>query len=69
MAKNENYVEYIYDFVKHECEGMDAIYADYIEYLVGAYGLKALIESKLLESCGVVNNRQLYVLCNLEAKA
>ena len=63
MAKNENYVEYIYDFVKHECEGMDAIYADYIEHLVGVWGSNALIEFNLLESCGVVNGRQLYVLC------
>ena len=63
MAKNENYVEYIYNLVKLECEGMDAIYADYIEQLVGMHGLNALIEFNLLESCGVVNGRQLYVLC------
>ena len=56
------YVEKIYDIVKTDCEGMDAVYADYIERLVGTHGLNALIEAKLVESCGVLNCRRLYVL-------
>ena len=57
------YADYVYVIVKNECEGMDAIYGDYICELVGVWGLNALIECKLVESCGVVNGRRLYVLC------
>jgi hypothetical protein len=57
------YVDYVYDIVRLDCEGMDSIYADYIKQMVGVYGLNALIEAKLVESCGVINGRRLYVLC------
>lgn len=57
------YVDYVYDIVRLDCEGMDAIYRDYIKQMVGVYGLNALLEHKLIESCGTVNGRQLYVLC------
>lgn len=57
------YVDQVYENVKNDCKGMDAIYQDYIIKLVGAYGLQVLIEHKLLESCGVIDGRQLYVLC------
>lgn len=57
------YVDYVYDIVRLDCEDMDAIYSDYIKQMVGVYGLNALIEEKLIESCGVINGRQLYVLC------
>ena len=58
----EQYADYVYDIVTHECEGMDSIYGDYIERIVGEYGLEALRYFKLIESCGVINDRQLYVL-------
>lgn len=57
------YVDYVYDIVRLDCEGMDAIYGDYIKQMVGVYGLNALIEHKLVEGCGKVNGRKLYVLC------
>lgn len=57
------YADYVYDIVRLDCLEMDAIYGDYIKQMVGVYGLNALIEHKLVESCGVVNGRQLYVLC------
>lgn len=57
------YVDYVYDIVRLDCEDMDAIYADYIKQMVGVYGFNALWHEKLIESCGVVNGRQLYVLC------
>lgn len=59
----KTYVEYVYDIVKLDCEGMDSIYKDYIKQMVGVYGLNALLEHGYLESCGVINGRQLYVLC------
>lgn len=52
----------IYTIVKNECEGLDAVYEDYIINLVGLYGLLILRGNKLLETCGVVNGRQLYSL-------
>lgn len=57
------YVDYVYDIVRLDCLEMDAIYSDYIKQMVGVYGLNALIEHKLIESCGVINGRQLYTLC------
>lgn len=58
----EPYVNLVYDIVKMESVGMDAIYRDYITHLVGVFGLNALLENKLLESCGTVHGRKLYVL-------
>ena len=59
---DKQYVEYVYETVKKDCEGMDAIYEDYIFHLVGMRGLIALQKFKLVETCGVVNGRQLYTL-------
>lgn len=58
------YAEYVYDIVKQELEGFDAIYEDYIINLVGFAGLTYLKKYRLVETCGVVNGRQLYALCN-----
>lgn len=58
-----SYVDCIYDIVKRDCEGLDSIYGDYIEHLVGINGLIELVKRGLLEACGVINGRQLYVLC------
>lgn len=66
MNYYEQYVDYVYNIVKMDCEDMDAIYADYIKQMVGVYGLNALIGNNLVESCGVVNGRLLYVLCTKE---
>lgn len=53
----------VYKTVKDVCGNLDAIYEDYIIYLVGYEGLYILRESELVESCGVVNGRKLYTLC------
>lgn len=57
------YANKVYSIVKAECGEMDAIYKDYICHLVGIIGLNALVSQKLVEACGVVEGRQLYVLC------
>ena len=54
----------IYDLIKEEFEGFDAIYEDAIIELIGTYGLGKLIEHKLVESCGVINERRLFTICN-----
>ena len=56
--------EQIYRIVKNECEGLDSVYEDYIISLVGLYGLLILKGRNLIETCGVINGRQLYVLCD-----
>ena len=61
---SEPYINHIYSLVKLETTDMDAIYKDYIKQIVGVFGLNALLDCKLLESCGTVNGRQLYVLCD-----
>lgn len=56
----------LFDYVELKCQGMDAVYEDHIEHLVGCYGLALLIQYKFVETCGVVNGRQLYALCKQE---
>ena len=58
-----SFVDLVYDTVKYESQGLDSIYRDYIINLVGVMGLNALIEHKLVEGCGIINGRKLYVLC------
>lgn len=57
-----SYTEKIYEIIKNDTEGLDAVYEDYIVKIVGLRGLIALLENRLLESCGVVNGRQLYAI-------
>lgn len=57
------YVDYVYDIVRADTEGFDAIYKDYIVSLVGEYGFAALCNEKLLEGCGVICGRDLFALC------
>lgn len=64
MSNYEQFVDYVYDIVRLDCEGMDAIYKDYILQMVGVYGFNALYGSKLLEGCGSINGRPLFVLCD-----
>ena len=42
------YVDYVYDIVRLDCEGMDSIYKDYIIQMVGVYGFNALCEAGLI---------------------
>lgn len=65
MTENTKYtyVDAVYELVKDKCAGMDSIYEDYIIKLVGECGLAALKRAGWIESCGVVNFRKLYVLC------
>lgn len=60
--KEKTYARLVYDIVKDETDGLDAVYGDFIEHCVGIYGLNVLLKAKLLESCGVVNSRKLYTL-------
>lgn len=45
-----------------EKEQLDTMYEDYIIHTIGTSGLEALIEAGMLETCGVINGRQSYVL-------
>lgn len=60
------YTEYVYDIIKNEMTGLDSIYEDFIQHCVGIYGLNALLEAKILESCGVIDGRKLYTLLDLK---
>ena len=57
-------VDQVYNTVKEVFNDMDAIYEDYLIYLVGFEGYYILLENRLLESCGVINGRKLYALCD-----
>ena len=52
----------VYEIVKTETREFDSIYKDYILELVGTFGLNALLTHKLIETCGVINGRPLFVL-------
>ncbi len=56
------FVDKLFDILKEETEGLDAIYENCIIDVIGRDGLQTLIENKRLESCGIVNGRRLYVL-------
>ena len=58
-----NYAELVYAIIEAESEGKDALYRDYIIDLIGVHGLIALKKENLIESCGIINGRQLYTLC------
>ena len=62
-SKYDAYVEEVYQRLRDAVVGLDSVYEDYIITLVGTTGLIALTTNKYLETCGVVNGRQLYVLC------
>jgi hypothetical protein len=62
--KEFTYTDAVYELIKDECKDMDSIYEDYIISLVGNCGLAALKRAGLVESCGILNCRQLYVLCD-----
>ena len=57
------FVDYIYKIVAADIEGLDSVYEDYIIRIVGEAGLTELRSNGYLETCGVINGRQLYVLC------
>ena len=56
----------IYETVKNGSTGFDAIYENYITELVGVDGLEILRKNRLIETCGIINGRQLYVLVQKE---
>ena len=55
-------VNKMYEFVKENTEGLDVIYEDYLIRLVGEHGLQLLRVNHLIESCGVINGRQMWTL-------
>jgi hypothetical protein len=59
MAK---YADRVHDELARECEGLDAVYEDYIIRLVGEEGFEALRDAKILTSCGSINGRNLYTI-------
>lgn len=63
MRPREEFIDHIYNIVDKELRDFDAIYEDYILNLVGFAGLNTLKINRYIETCGIVNGRQLYVLC------
>lgn len=57
-----NYLRYIYLMLRAETFKLDSVYEDYIIQLVGTTGLEELKKANLIESCGIVNGRQLYTI-------
>lgn len=60
--KVKEYLERVYHTLAKECQGMDAIYEDYIIRVIGEEGLELLRSECVLSTCGYINGRTLYVL-------
>ena len=59
--------DYLYQIIKDDTEGINAIYKDYIINLIGEAGFFALKMNKLIESYGSINDRELYMLIEKES--
>ena len=55
-------LDQVYKTVNEVCDTFDAVYEDYIIYLVGYEGMHLLKKHNLVEACGVAHGRQLCVL-------
>ena len=62
MTERE-YAIYVRDIIVREMDSLDVIYKDIILLEVGMYGFNAMLKYGLIECCGSMNNRELYVLC------
>ena len=60
--KLAKYADRVYFTLAKECQGLDAVYEDYILRLVGEEGFDILREGKFITTCGSVNGRTLYTL-------
>lgn len=54
--------ELLYEVLKTNNEGLDAIYEDHIIDLIGIEGFLVMREFRLLTTCGSMHGRNLYVL-------
>lgn len=54
--------EMLHEVMQGCVRGMDAVYEDYVIYLVGREGFDILRNQRLLESCGSINGRRLYTV-------
>lgn len=66
MSDQMAYARLVYKIVSRELGGLDSIYENAITELVGTHGLTTLKLHGYLETCGVNNGRQLYVLVKKE---
>lgn len=67
MLEKDLYLAKLYEIIEYEVQELDALYGDYIQHLIGIYGLNSMIAAGLLESCGMVGGRQLYTLVKKES--
>lgn len=58
----DKYADRVYFELAKECQGLDAVYEDYIIRLVGEEGFDILRKTKHLTTCGSINGRTLYTL-------
>ena len=56
----DSYIGVVHRIMLVEAENIDAVYEDYILKLVGSYGLQALLDCGLVESCGSIGGKRLY---------
>ena len=63
MSNYDEFVNYIHDIARLDCSDLDAVYEDHLKNMFGVYGFNALLINKRIESCGVVNGRRLYAIC------
>lgn len=55
-------LELFHEIIRGCSRGMDAVYEDYILYLIGQEGFDMLRENHILEYCGSIGDRKLYTV-------
>ena len=61
MTERE-YAVYVSNIIKKEMDSLDVMYGDIIQTLVGMYGFNAMQKHDLIECCGRMNDRDVYIL-------
>lgn len=62
LLLTKDLVDLFHEIVAGCSRGMDAVYEDYVLYLIGQEGFDMLRENHILESCGSIGDRNLYTV-------
>lgn len=57
-------IDALYNFVKLVVHDTSLVYEDYLLQMIGQTGIKLLMNAGLLDTFGIVNGKQVYVLVN-----
>lgn len=63
IRQSLRYAEICRDILNSQLDkNIEAVYEDYIIRMVGEHGIKAMRKHQLIEPCGVIHGKKLYVI-------